>query len=99
MLYLSGVLDFNCDLNSFSQMLYVFINISTDYVFTSIMAYIISSLSPFMLNTAFHFLWTLSINYLLMHLDCLVATHSRRYKGKEIIKVIGGQRGGGGHVL
>lgn len=32
------------------------------------------------------------VNYLLMHLDYLVATHGRKYKDKEIIKVIGGQR-------
>lgn len=31
MFYLSGVLDFNCCLNGFSHMLYMFINSSTDY--------------------------------------------------------------------
>lgn len=35
------------------------------------------------------------VNYLLMHLDDLVATHGRKYKDKGITKVIGGQRSGG----
>lgn len=48
-----------------------------------------------MLSTVFYFLCTSSANYLLMHLDYLVATHSRRCKDEEIEKIFSSQRGGG----
>lgn len=95
MLCIFSVLDFNCSLKSSSQMLYICIDCSTDYVFSSLMALTVSQLISDYTKHCLYFLWTSSVNSLLKHLACLSNTHSRRYKDfkrKKKKKITGGSK-------